>query len=283
MVWTTCANQMPIVIAPVVMAELGISGSLAGLTLALPFLIIVPLLMYFDRIVRHFTLERSILTFGTFLVIGTVGTGFSMTVEIPNVFVALYVVFGTIKGISMAGLYCCEGMLMLQNSRRNDRVKNNGYIKAANGVGAILLPCIISACVALSGWWLCFIVVSAALAATLPYTYAKCVSFKETLEIDLSFHTESQLTRSPELRDLIKSRYTVMAFTVWFAIIFLMGIANSTMTYMLIDLHEIEESKATLVTSITRVSFVLGTPVLNLIIERNWLTRLGCIQLGILL
>lgn len=74
-----------------------------------------------------------------------------------------------------------------------------------------------------------------------------------------------------------------MALICWFILTFLLGVLNSTMTYMLIDLHKIDESKATLVTLITRFSFVLGTPILNVLLGRKWLTRLQLIQLGIIM
>jgi MFS family permease len=170
-VCTTAGYSMPIIIAPVRMAELDISGEVAGLTLALPYIIITPLLFFYDRIVLYFSLENSIAMFGATFILGSIGISLTMTVSNANAFVGMFVVFATINGIAMGGLYCCEGMLMLQNSNKEDREKHNGFIKAANGIGAILLPLIISVCVVISGWWLCFVAIGAMLTISTPIAY----------------------------------------------------------------------------------------------------------------
>jgi len=92
----------------------------------------------------------------------------------------------SIVGISYICLYCSEQMLLLKFSNKEDREKNNSFIKATNGLGAVFVPCLISTAVAFVDWWLAFIIVSMMLAIVTPITHYKLIQARDFLLVESS-------------------------------------------------------------------------------------------------
>lgn len=89
----------------------------------------------------------------------------------------------TIVGLSYGCLYCSEQMLVLKYSKKEDREKNNSFIKATNGLGAVFLPCLVSTAVAVVDWWLAFIIVSIMLAIVTPISHYKLTQARDFLQV----------------------------------------------------------------------------------------------------
>jgi len=85
-------------------------------------------------------------------------------------------------GMSFAGNYCAEQMLLLKYSVKSEREKNMGLLKATNGIGAFAVPCLVSVSIAFADYWLAYETIAIFLAIIVPISYFRLIKSRDIFD-----------------------------------------------------------------------------------------------------
>jgi len=99
--------SLPIVV-PVRMQELEIEGSLAGMVLAVPYLVMLPVLPFVDKYVLWTGLESAVFQTNVGLLVAMILLGIGICCDNQGVFIGLLTAGMGLNGVCYAGNITCE-------------------------------------------------------------------------------------------------------------------------------------------------------------------------------
>lgn len=160
-------------VAPLAMAEMGLSGLVSGLILTLPAAATALVIPVLNRYIPWAGLEETILQSNIGFSLSCAVLGFGLSAQKASTLMGVTVAGGLVFGIMFAANITAETVLLLKYSPKQDRERNIGIFRAATGLGSAVSPLLISVTLLLvDDYWGCYVCVAAGLLIATPFIHS---------------------------------------------------------------------------------------------------------------